>query len=74
MVTILTFKLCISTLFVIMFEGRGTYLHFALCDKSCYLKFADKYLVDKMEPFCDRLKQKKSNLSKEMVNLRNRIY
>ena len=30
MVTILTFKLCFSTLFVIMFEGRGTYFHFCI--------------------------------------------
>ena len=30
MVTIITFKLCISTLFVIMFEGNGTYLHFCI--------------------------------------------
>ena len=39
MVTILTFKLCISTLFVLMFEGRGTYLHFALVLRIyCVLK------------------------------------
>ena len=30
MVAMITFKLCISTIFFIMFEGGGTYLHFPL--------------------------------------------
>ena len=39
MVTILTLKHCISTLFEIMFKGRGTQLHFALVLRIyCVLK------------------------------------